>query len=124
MRFVYRSKYFCLLSDSGRHWHPPSPCTKWYIYTVYITQITNFINNIIPNEYTFKSCSIFQHFPWWLHGSEHPVYSLCSLQTYIMYLIKYLAITIYFSVMSNKLLPYHIFQFTSLFQSQISSKCH
>ena len=32
---------------------------------------------------------------------------LCSLQTYIMYLIKYLAITIYFLVMSNKLLPYH-----------------
>ena len=61
----------------------------------------------VPNEYTFKLCSIFQHFPWWLHGSEHPVYSLCSLQTYIMYLIKYLAITIYFSVMSNKLLPYH-----------------
>ena len=79
-----------------------------YIYTVYITQITNFINNIIPNEYTFKLCSIFQHFPWWLHGSEHPVYSLCSLQTYSMYLIKYLAIPIYFSVMSNKLLPYHI----------------
>ena len=45
-------------------------------------------------------------FPWWLHGSEHPMYYLCSLQTYIMYLIKYLAITIYFSVMSNKLLPY------------------
>ena len=63
---------------------------------------------MIPNEYTFKLCSIFQQFPWWLHGSEHPVYSLCSLQTYIMYLIKYLAITIYFSVMSNKLLPYHL----------------
>ena len=47
-------------------------------------------------------------FSFWLHGSEHSVYSLCSLQTYIMYLIKYLAITIYFSVMSNKLLPYHI----------------
>ena len=30
-----------------------------YIYTVYITQITNFINNIIPNEYTLKLCSIF-----------------------------------------------------------------
>ena len=36
------------------------------------------------------------------------MYSLCSQQTYIMYIIKYLAITIYFSVMSNKLLPYHI----------------
>ena len=74
----------------------------------YITQITNFINNIISNEYTFKLCSIFQHFSWWLHGSEHPMYSLCSPQTYIMYLIKYLAITIFFSVISDKLLPYHI----------------
>ena len=64
------------------------------------------LTNIIPNKYTFKSCSIFQHFPWWRHGSEHPMYVLCSLQKYIMYLIKYLAITIYFSVMSNKLLPY------------------
>ena len=80
---------------------------NWYIYNVYITQITNFSNNISSNEYTFKLCSIFQDFPWWLHGSEHPMYSLCSLQTYIMYLIKYLAIAIYFSVMSNKLLPYY-----------------
>ena len=47
-------------------------------------------------------------FLWWLHGSEHPMYSLYSFQTYIMYLIKYLAITIYFSVMPNKLLPYNI----------------
>ena len=54
-------------------------------YDVYITQITNLINNISSNEYTFKLCSIFHHFPWWLHGSEHPMYSLCSLQTYIMY---------------------------------------
>ena len=29
-----------------------------------------------------------QHFPWWLHCSKHPMYSLCSLQTYIKYLMS------------------------------------
>ena len=44
-----------------------------------------------------------------------PYVFLCSLQTYIMYLIKYLAVTVYFSVMSNKLLPYHVNILSSLY---------
>ena len=58
------------------------------------------------------------------YNSLHPMYSLCSLQTYIMYLIKYLAITIYFSVMSNKLLPYHMDCFLQLCDSlSLSLSC-
>ena len=80
MIFVCRSKYFCLLSDSGRHWHPPShpspPVHKNGTFTMFILhKLLIFIHNIIPNEYTFKLCSIFHHFPWWLHGIEHPMYS-------------------------------------------------
>ena len=64
------------------------------------------VNVQVTNSLIFITAA----FHWWLHGSEHHMYSLCSLQTYIMYLIKYLAITIYFSVMSNKLftIPYTI----------------
>ena len=45
-----------------------------HLQCLYYSNYYILFSNIIPNKYTFKLCSIFQHFPWWLHGSEHPMF--------------------------------------------------
>ena len=65
MSFVGRSKYFCLLSDGGRHWHPPShffpPAHKNGTFTMLILLkllillTISFLTNILLNYAVYFS---------------------------------------------------------------------
>ena len=62
MSFVCRSKYFCLLSDSSRHWHPPFPpahkngtFTMFILLKLLILLTISFLTNILLNYAVYFS---------------------------------------------------------------------
>ena len=62
MSLACRSKYNCLLSDSGRHWHPPLPpahkngtFTMFILLKLLILLTISFLTNILLNYAVYFS---------------------------------------------------------------------